>query len=415
MATPCRHPSKPIFEFDLSIEAAKKNYITLMRKFGGDLHKALHAQQGSPLQYDSEFKPESTLALIFSNQPNWEKMRIVLLNGSTWPLSPLGDINQLLDINDALAFGNHKGADQQPELLLKLVRDDVNRGFALHLPLEKIKKIPGVLFAPLNIQLQKTINERGEIIPKDRLTHNQSWKGQSETSVNSRVDEEQLMPCYFGRALRRIINWTVAAQKQYPNKWILATKLDVKTTFQRCHLNALTAVQTCTQLPALNLALMMLRLSFGGAPCPSEWGAISESGCNLMNAILQHDDWDPLTLFATAAQAHVPPKEVLPEDIPFGIGQDLIVDIPVDARGIINVYIDDFIGLTIDLNNTNNATRLEQAPLLGLTAVSREVSPIKPLPRNDMDAQAKLKAETGLTETKVILGWLWNFWTMTIV
>jgi hypothetical protein len=133
-----------------------------------------------------------------------------------------------------------------------------------------------------------------------------------------------------------------------------------------------------------------------------------------MNAILQHDDWDPLTLFATATQAHVPPKEVLPEDIPFGIGQDLIVDIPVDAKGIVNVYIDNFIGLTINLNNTNNATRLEQAPLLGLTAVSQEVSPIEPLQHDDMDARAKLKAKTGLTETKVILGWLWNFWTMTI-
>ncbi len=138
-------------------------------------------------------------------------MRIMLSNGSTWPLLPLNDINRLLDIDNALAFGNHKGEDQQPELLLKLVRDDVDRGFALPLPLDKIKKIPGVLLAPLNIQLQETINERGKIIPKDRLTHDQSWKWQSETSVNSRVDEEQLMLCYFGQALKRIINWTVAA------------------------------------------------------------------------------------------------------------------------------------------------------------------------------------------------------------
>jgi hypothetical protein len=137
-------------------------------------------------------------------------MKTVLLDGSTWPLLPLDDQNQFLGINDALAFGNHKGADQQPELLLKLVRDDVNRGFALPLPLNKIKTIPGILLAPLNIQLQKTINKQGKIIPKNQMTHNQSWKWQSETSVNSRVDEKQLMPCYFGRALKRLINWTVA-------------------------------------------------------------------------------------------------------------------------------------------------------------------------------------------------------------
>jgi hypothetical protein len=150
---------------------------------------------------------------------------------------------------------------------------------------------------------------------------------------------------------------------------------------------------------------MMLRLTFGGAPCPSEFGAISETICDLINAILQHDDWDPLTLFAETAQANVPPKETFEDDIPFGIGQDLIVDIPVDARGIVDLYIADFIGLTVDLDNTDNATRLERAPLLGLTAVSRE---------DDMDARNKLIAETGFLETKIILGWLLNFRTMTI-
>jgi hypothetical protein len=44
MALPCPNPSKPQFEFDLSVKAAEKNYILLMQKFGGDLHRALHAQ-----------------------------------------------------------------------------------------------------------------------------------------------------------------------------------------------------------------------------------------------------------------------------------------------------------------------------------------------------------------------------------
>jgi len=65
MATPCYHPSKPLFEFDTSVEAAEKNYMILMHKFGGDLHKDLHAQQGLQLQYGSEFKPVLILAQIF--------------------------------------------------------------------------------------------------------------------------------------------------------------------------------------------------------------------------------------------------------------------------------------------------------------------------------------------------------------
>jgi hypothetical protein len=94
---------------------------------------------------------------------------------------------------------------------------------------------------------------------------------------------------------------------------------------------------------------MMLRLSFGGAPCPSVFGSISESVCDLITAILLHEDWDPLTLFAKEAQAHVPPKKVLPDDVPFGIGRNLIVHIPIDPRGIINLFINNFLGLTINL------------------------------------------------------------------
>jgi hypothetical protein len=71
---------------------------------------------------------------------------------------PLDDSNQLNNIDNALAFGNHKGDMQQPELLLKLIQDNVDQGFALPLPLNKIKQLPGILVALMNIQLQKTIN-----------------------------------------------------------------------------------------------------------------------------------------------------------------------------------------------------------------------------------------------------------------
>ena len=218
MATPCPHPSKPLFEFNLSVEAANKNYILLMQKFGGDLHRALHAQNESPLSYSSEFKPVSFLEPIFLHHPSWPRMKSILLEGSTWPLSPLDESDWLLDINNALDFGNHKGAEGQQELLLKLVKDNVDRGFAFPLPFNKIKNVPGVILVPLNIQLKKTTNKCGEIIPKNRLTHNQSWVWQSGTSVNNQVNPERLMPCYFGTAIRRIIAWAVAARNNTQRK-----------------------------------------------------------------------------------------------------------------------------------------------------------------------------------------------------
>jgi hypothetical protein len=94
------------------------------------------------------------------------------------------------------------------------VKDNVVRGYAHPLPLDKIKKIPGILLAHLNIPLQKRINEHGEITPQNRLIHDQSWKWQSGTSVNSRVNEEKLMPCYFRKALKQFINWAVAARNR---------------------------------------------------------------------------------------------------------------------------------------------------------------------------------------------------------
>ncbi len=156
---------------------------------------------------------------------------------------------------------------------------------------------------------------------------------------------------------------------------------------------------------------MMLRLTFGEAPCPLEWGPIAEPICDPANAILLSNDWDPLSLLSPNRHL-VPDKIILDNNIPFGIGQDLIIEIPVDPRGTVHLYIDDFCGLTVDIDD--NATRLERAPLLTLRSAAQEGAEIKPLPCNDITALQKLFAETGLSEIKTILGWLLDFCRMII-
>jgi len=91
-------------------------------------------------------------------------------------LEPLDEELRRNNVDTSLAFGNHKGASLQPNLLQKLVSKDVHFGYCLPLPLDKAQKIPGALLAPMNIQKQNTIDEYGRIIEKDRLTHDQSYK-----------------------------------------------------------------------------------------------------------------------------------------------------------------------------------------------------------------------------------------------
>ena len=152
--------------------------------------------------------------------------------------------------------------------------------------------------APMNVMNQNTINENRKVIGKDRLTHNQSYKWGSGTSVNNRVKKNELLPCRFGACSKGIVNWAVAARFKYPNQRILASKIDYKSAYYRCRLNVKTVIQNCTQLPNENLAIIALILTFGGAPGSYEWGVVSETICDLAMVILHDIKWEPDILYA---------------------------------------------------------------------------------------------------------------------
>ena len=117
-------------------------------------------------------------------------------------------------------------------------------------------------------------------------------------------------------------------------------------------------MQTITQLPDNKLGIIMVCLTFGGAPCLFEWNILSESIRDLANKILFDENWDPLTNYAPS-QHLVPAMELLDASIPFAEGADLIVDIPVDPRGTREVYIDDLIQATVVIDGTDNVIHCE--------------------------------------------------------
>jgi hypothetical protein len=178
--------------FEMSSEATHKNYCILKTKFNNNIKQAILAQMDSPPEYGSEFRKSTTLAPLLHLHPNWTHLNLLLNDGSSWPLDAISDLDRQADAKEAFTFGNHKGATNNHELLELLVNNDVLHGFALPLPLPKIKNVKGMLLAPLNIQAQHSINKTGRIVDKDRLRHYQSYKWtQSQTSVNSRTKKGQ--------------------------------------------------------------------------------------------------------------------------------------------------------------------------------------------------------------------------------
>jgi hypothetical protein len=104
----------------------------------------------------------------------------------------------------------------------------------------------------------------------------------------------------------------------------------------------------------------------------------------------------------------------LDDNIPFAIGRDLIVDIPVNPQGYADVCIDTTMGLTVNLPGIMNTNQLEAAISLAIEVAAQPNDVNKPIPRKKMIAKDKLTVEGGLSETKTILRWYYNFRTLTM-
>ena len=86
----------------------------------------------------------------------------------------------------------------------------------------------------------------------------------------------------------------------------------------------------------------------------------------------------------------------------------MAVVIPINNQGTHDVYIDDLIGLAIDLLDFDTIQRDECAHLLAIHACCRPVHYFEPIPRHPMVSKSKLRAEAALAELQRILRWDWD-------
>ena len=94
-----------------------------------------------------------------------------------------------------LKHENHKSVLQGHDMIKELIEEDVSHGFSLPLTLDCAQNILKASVAPLGLVEQDTIDKFGNIVKKNRITHDQSFPRPSKLSVNKRVQVEDLPEC----------------------------------------------------------------------------------------------------------------------------------------------------------------------------------------------------------------------------
>ena len=222
------------FAFEFSEEATSQN-SRLLQHHDYDLARALQQQQHSPLATGSEFKAVPILHHLCRGHPLWQRLQQYLSDGVDYSRATITDNVRLSNLTSAINRGNHKSASDHPEVLQRLVQDDVSRGFILPISVQCLCKLNNAEISPLGVVKQSTINETGSIIPKFRGTHDQSFPPAEGLSMNDRIDTAKLLHCNYGFTMRRLIHSIVTVRLQHPTSHIVISKVDLDKAYRRLH------------------------------------------------------------------------------------------------------------------------------------------------------------------------------------
>jgi hypothetical protein len=199
MSTPITPMNPPLFIFKKCPLAASHN-ANILEKHNFNLDEIIKKQHPSQLSYGSEFRPSSDLKKLLEDHPLWYKLQNILNKGASFPLLPLDETDRRLDLEFHLSRGNHKSSEKHLQILRDIISEDIEKGYALPLPLSILDKIPNASIAPLGCHKQSTIDHEGCIIPKFRMTHDQTFPGPSGLSVHLRVEKHLLPPILYSYA-----------------------------------------------------------------------------------------------------------------------------------------------------------------------------------------------------------------------
>ncbi|MGL4350294.1 MAG: hypothetical protein ACRCT2_06995, partial [Plesiomonas shigelloides] len=312
-----------------------------------DLVSAFRQTGGTPLAFGSEFKPPIFLQPLLRHHPFWNKINTALTTGVQTPLSPQSDATRRSCLPLAITRGNHKSAKDLPDVLRTLLGEEVQQGFALPLPVAAAFHLPNCWLAPLGIVSQNTIDAKGQVIPKLRLTHDLSWNYPPGLSPNARLQQQRLSPTVFGHCFSRILHYIADLRHRHPSRPIYLMKTDWSKAFRRLHGSSADSASSCCLVDD-QIFLLFTRLTFGGGGNPSQFSDFSETTCDLINALQRCSSFDP-EKYLHHLPLLVPDKSPLADHQPFSPAFPLSIQLEMNDFGKAENFLDDSIGIVADL------------------------------------------------------------------
>ena len=91
----------------------------------------------------------------------------MLLRGAAFSLEPLSAELMQQDSAEAIQYGNHKSAHSNSSILFNILSSEVEKGWQLPLPIDKLGEIPApAVISPMGLANQISIDEEGNQMPK---------------------------------------------------------------------------------------------------------------------------------------------------------------------------------------------------------------------------------------------------------
>jgi hypothetical protein len=222
-------PQKATIRFEVSANAADYN-ADLLRSLNYSIPDLLKSQRGTTVSFGSEFRPVNQLRGLLSKHSGFGELEQILTYGMDYGyIDKFTDNKRLSEMLANLQRGNHKSAQDKSDQVAKLLKKDVDHGFAWIITKQLVPLIPHSMVQPLGLAKQWTLNEMGEHSPKKRLTQDLSFtcaKGTRSMSVNSRIDMTAYPEMIYGWCMPRILHYIIALWLAFPNTPVLTAKYD---------------------------------------------------------------------------------------------------------------------------------------------------------------------------------------------